>query len=74
MIINIKVKANSSRNKIVKNDETHWDVWINKAPIENQANKLLLELIAKDLKIAKSTIILKSGSKSKFKTVEIVGF
>ena len=74
MIINVRVKANSSKNKIVKNDESHWDVWVVKPPIDDQANKLVLSLMAKDLGISKSMVSLRNGSKSKFKTVEIANF
>jgi uncharacterized protein YggU (UPF0235/DUF167 family) len=57
---------------IKKNDETHWDVFVTKPAHDGEANKAVIQLLAEELGVAKSRISIKSGDKSKYKTVEIL--
>lgn len=74
MKILIRVKTGASKNQIVKNDETNWDIFVTSLPHEGKANKAVIELLAKDLGVSKSRIEIIKGSKSKLKAVEIHNF
>jgi uncharacterized protein (TIGR00251 family) len=68
MIIHVKVKPNSSRNKIEKISDDSYEVWIKEKPIENRANVALEKFLKKYFN--KSVKIIK-GLKSREKIVEI---
>ncbi len=68
LIIKLKISPNASKNEIIKND-TEIKVKITAQPIENKANKALVEFLSKKLKIAKSNIEIIKGETSKEKTL-----
>lgn len=67
-IIKLKISPNASKNEIIKNDN-EIKVKITAQPIENKANKALIEFLSKQLKIAKSNIEIIKGETSKEKTL-----
>lgn len=71
MKIQIKVKPNSKQQKIEKSADGSWIVRLKSPPIDGKANKELIELLAKQFKVAKSKVIIKAGVSSKNKLVEI---
>ena len=73
LIIRLKIIPNSSRNEAV------WEngalkIKITAQPIENKANKALVEFLSKKLKTAKSNIKIVKGELNKEKTLLIYGF
>lgn len=68
LIIKLKISPNASKNEIIKSD-TEIKVKITAQPIENKANKALIEFLSKTLKIAKSNIEIVKGEMSKEKTL-----
>lgn len=50
-----------------------WPVKIAAPPENNKANEALVKLLAKTLKVGKSTITIESGEKSRHKTVVVTG-
>lgn len=72
LIIRLKIIPNSSRNEIIF-DEENLKIKITAQPIENKANKALIEFLAKTLKIAKSNIQIIKGETNKEKTLLICG-
>ncbi len=68
LIIKLKISPNASKNEIIKSD-TEIKVKITAQPIENKANKALIEFLSKTLKIAKSNIEIVKGETSKEKTL-----
>lgn len=73
LIVRLKIIPNSSKNDIIwENDGLK--VKITAQPIENKANKALIELFSKKLKIAKSNIQIIKGELNKEKTLLIKGF
>lgn len=68
LIIKLKISPNASKNEIIKND-TEIKIKITAQPIENKANKALVEFLSKKLKIAKSNIEIIKGETSKEKTL-----
>lgn len=69
-IVTLKIVPNSSRNEIVK-EEDYIKIKITAPPVENKANKVLVEFLAKKLGIAKSKIKIVRGETSKLKTLSI---
>ncbi len=68
LIIKLKISPNASKNEIIKNN-TEIKVKITAQPIENKANKALIEFLSKKFKVAKSNIEIVKGETSKEKTL-----
>jgi len=69
-ILIIRAKPNSSKSEIVFNKETDkFDVFIHSIPDDNKANKELVKLFKKQLKLKVEII---SGFKSRDKKVKII--
>ncbi len=69
----IKVIPNSSISKIIEVIDGVIKIKLNSPPIEGKANKEVVKLLSKDLKVPKSFINIVSGDKNKNKSVEILG-
>ena len=68
LIIKLKISPNASKNEIIKTDEMV-KVKVTAQPIENKANKALVEFLSKKLKVAKTNIEIVKGETSKEKTL-----
>ena len=68
LIIKVKIVPNSSRNEIIIEDE-FIKIKVMAQPIENKANKALVEFLSKKFKIPKSQIEIIKGEMSKEKTI-----
>ncbi len=68
LIIKIKIVPNSSKNDIILEDE-FIKVKVTAQPIENKANKALIEYFSKLFKIPKTSIEIVKGDTSKEKTL-----
>ena len=66
IIIDVKVVPNSSKNSI-SNEGEFLKIKLTAPPVDNKANKALIEYLSKQLKIPKTSIELKSGATSKNK-------
>lgn len=72
LVVRLKIIPNSSRNEIIWENEA-LKVKITAQPIENKANKALIEFLSKTLKTAKSNIQIIKGELNKEKTLLILG-
>ena len=70
IIIEVKVVPNSSRNSVT-NEGEFLKIKLTAPPVDNKANKSLIEYLSKLLKIPKTSIIIKSGETSKNKKLEL---
>lgn len=70
IILKLKIVPNSSKNDIVIEDE-FIKVKVTAQPIENKANKALIEFLSKKFKIPKSSIEILKGDTSREKTILI---
>lgn len=70
LIVRIKIIPNSSKNEFIWENEA-LKAKITAQPIENKANKALVEFLAKKLKVAKSNIQIIKGELNKEKTILI---
>ena len=68
LIIRIKIIPNSSKNDIIIEDELI-KIKVTAQPVENKANKALLEFLSKNFKIPKTKIEIIKGETSKEKTI-----
>lgn len=68
IIIRIKIVPNSSKNDIILEEE-FIKVKVTAQPIENKANKALIEFLSKSFKISKTSIEILKGDTSKEKTL-----
>ena len=68
LIVRLKIIPNSSKNELIVEDE-FIKVKISAQPIENKANKALIEYLSKQFKIPKSSISIIKGETSKEKTI-----
>ena len=68
LIIKLKISPNASKNEIIKTDEIV-KVKVTAQPIENKANKALIEFLSKNFKVPKSSIEIVKGETSKEKTI-----
>lgn len=68
LIAKIKIVPNSSKNDIIIEDE-FVKIKVTAQPIENKANKALVEFLSKQLKVPKSDIEIVKGEISKDKTI-----
>jgi len=73
LILKIKVEPRSSKSAIVGPYGDALKVKLTSPPVEGKANKELIALLSKELKIPKKDIELIAGQSSKNKTVKIVG-
>lgn len=71
MMLTCHVKPGSSENRIQWLSETEAKVWLTAAPEKGKANKALIDMLAKDMGVAKSLIQIKYGKTAKVKTIEI---
>jgi len=70
-LVTCKVHPNASRDRIegVKGD--YLEIRLSSPPVEGKANKALIKLMSKCLKVAKSKISIISGQKARIKVMSI---
>lgn len=68
LVIKLKIVPNSSKNEVIIEDE-FIKVKITAQPVENKANKALVEYLSKLFKIPKTSIEILKGETSKEKTL-----
>ncbi|MFN5856409.1 MAG: DUF167 domain-containing protein [Pseudanabaenaceae cyanobacterium] len=67
----IKVKPNSTQQKVMLADDGSLIVWLKSPPIDGKANTELITILAQYFNVPKAAITIKSGHSSKQKLVEI---
>ncbi len=68
LIVKVRIVPNSSKNDIILEEE-FIKVKVTAQPIENKANKALVEYLSKTFKIPKTSIEILKGDTSKEKTI-----
>lgn len=68
LLIKVKIVPNSSKNELIIEDE-FIKVKVTAQPVENKANKALIEFLSKKFKIPKTSIQIVKGETSKEKTI-----
>jgi uncharacterized protein (TIGR00251 family) len=71
--IRIKLLPRSSRSQIMGMEGEFYKVKVNSPPVDGEANKELISLISKRLRMPKSSIEIISGKTSKMKVLRVSG-
>ncbi len=71
MQIKVKVKPNSKKNEIKEIEKNYYEIRVTVIPEKGKANKKVIELLSKYLKVPKSKIKLIRGETSREKVFEI---
>ena len=71
--LQVRLQPKASRNAVVGIQQDYLKIALCAPPVDGAANKALCEYLAKLLGIAKSSVVLISGEKSRNKTVAIYG-
>ena len=72
MRIYVKVSPKSSKNEITKISEGEYKVKLTAAPVDNQANSMLIRVLAEYLNLPKSNLKIIGGKTAKIKIIEIL--
>lgn len=70
MRLTIHVHPSSSKNAIVENPDGSLAIYTTKSPHDDEANRAVLKMLAKHLKIPKTSLKILRGAKSKHKFIE----
>jgi len=68
ILLKIRISPNASKNQIIITDDGI-KIKVTAQPVENKANKALIEYIAKYLKVPKTSVSIIKGETSKDKTL-----
>ena len=71
--IKVRVLPKSSRTEILGIKDDTYKVKLTAPPMEGKANKALIELLARRLRIGKGRVEIVSGGRSRLKTIRIHG-
>ena len=66
----VTVKPGSSQEKIIETSPSELTIYLRAKPHDGEANKALIESLAKHFKIAKTTIKISRGAHSRTKIIE----
>jgi hypothetical protein len=68
----VKAHPKSKREKVVRVDENHFEVWVKEPPDKGKANEAVREKLAEHLGVARSKISVVSGHASRSKVIELL--
>jgi uncharacterized protein (TIGR00251 family) len=71
MIITVHLKPRASKTEIISKEGSLWTIRVTAPPVDNEANVMLIKLIAKECGVPISSVRLKQGKSSKIKLIEI---
>lgn len=71
MIINVKVKSNSSKSKVESFGGGRYLVYVKSAPENDKANIEMINLLSKELGVPPKSLSIKFGRTSDEKMIEI---
>lgn len=67
----VKVKPGSSQEKVVENAEGELTIFLHARAHDGEANKALIEVLAKHFKMPKTSIKIVQGTHSREKVIEL---
>ena len=70
MQLTIHVHPSSSKNAIVEKPDGSLAIYTTKSPHDDEANRAVLKMLAKHLKVPKTSLKIIRGTKSKHKLIE----
>ena len=73
MRIYVRAIPRSSRNEVKEIGENEYRVKITAPPVDDEANNMLLKILAKHFGVSKSSLEIVGGKSAKVKIVDILG-
>lgn len=67
----VKVVVKSSQKKLEPQLDGGFKAWLTKPAIDGQANRQLIDLVAKYFGVAKSTVVIIKGQSGKIKMIQL---
>ncbi len=71
MTLQVMVKPNARKEELTQVDKDYYQIKVNVPPEGGQANKRVIELLAKHLGLAKSKLEIIRGHKSRQKVIRV---
>jgi len=72
MRVYVKVSPRSSKNEVTKISEGEYKVRLTAPPVDGQANKMLIDILAEHFGVSRSLITIIGGKSARVKIVEIL--
>ncbi len=69
--LSVKVKPNSKQQQLKVEEDGSLTVHLKSPPVDGKANAELIQLLAKNLGVPKSSISIRAGASAKRKIIEI---
>tara|TARA_B100002003_G_scaffold90396_1_gene84436 strand:+ start:1010 stop:1243 length:234 start_codon:yes stop_codon:yes gene_type:complete len=67
----VKVKPNARENSLRQFQDGTWIAEVKAPPKDGKANRAVIELIAKQFKVTKSQVSIKSGKSGRIKLIQL---
>lgn len=71
MRIYVKIHPKTSQNRVVKNSENEYEVWVTAPPVDGAANEMLQKVLADYFGVAKSCVSIVGGKTAKTKIIDV---
>jgi uncharacterized protein (TIGR00251 family) len=71
MKFSVKIQPKSSKEAVEQFADGSYKIFVHSPPTDGKANAAVVEVLAKHFKVAKSSVKIVSGEKSRSKIVEI---
>jgi uncharacterized protein (TIGR00251 family) len=71
MKLSVRIQPKSSKEAVEQLADGSYKIFVHSPPIDGKANAAVVEVLAKHFKVAKSSVKIVSGEKSRSKIVEI---
>ncbi len=72
-LLSLYIQPRASKNEVAGRHDNSLKIRLTSPPVDGKANKALLAFLAKQLRVSKSSLVLKSGLQSRHKNVCISG-
>jgi uncharacterized protein (TIGR00251 family) len=72
MMISIKVKPNSQKEEVARENDNYFTILVKEKAENNKANIAVIRLLSKYFRVPSSQISIKTGMKSRKKIIEII--
>ena len=72
MLIKVRVTPGAKGSHVAKVGEADYEVRVDEAAVEGRANKRLVEILSEYFGVKKSRIVIKRGTRSRDKILEIL--
>ena len=69
MKIFVKAHTRSRKARVLKKDESHYEIWVSEVPEGGRANRAILEALSEELEVPKSSLSIVSGAASRNKII-----